>query len=104
MFGHLVPTKLARDILGKLVSSGDVQVYACGGPSGAGDSKQALDPDSQDVLCALDDACEDARSSRDRIGVGGREKQPKGKEKARGGGEFILVEMEGLPSQAHPRR
>ena len=61
MFGHLVPTNLARDILGKLVSSGDVQVYAREGQSDAEDSKQPLDPNSQDVLCALDDACENAK-------------------------------------------
>ena len=98
MFGHLVPTKLARGILGKLVSSGDVQVYACGGPSGAEDSKQALDPNSQDVLRALDDACEDVKRHACLRPESGQvetelaregEKQPKGKGKAKGGDSYL---------------
>ena len=98
MFGHLVPTKLARDILGKLVSSGDVQVYARDGQSDAEGSNQALDPDSRGVLCALDDACEDTKRCACLRPESGEvetksaregEKQPKGKGKAKGGNSYL---------------
>ena len=61
MFGRLVPTDLAKDILQKLVSAGDIEVYEGDELPGAKNVKAALEPDSEGVLRALEEACEDAK-------------------------------------------
>ena len=61
MFGRMVPTDLARDILQKLVSTGDIEVYEGHELPGGKNATAAPEPDSEGVSRALDEACEDAK-------------------------------------------
>ena len=60
IFGHIVSTELARDILRQFVDDGIVQVSERTAPRYNHNGKVALDPKSEDVQHAIEQAFEDA--------------------------------------------
>ena len=108
MFGCLVPTDLAKDILQKLVSTGDVGVYEGDELPGTKNATAALEPDSEGVLRALDEACEDAKLHACIHSESGEvetespqdaERQIKGKGKDRGRMSSYSWRWKGFPSK-----
>lgn len=60
VFGHIVSTELAKDILHQFIHDGIVQVFEGAATRYSHDDRVALDPTSDDVQCALRQAFEDA--------------------------------------------
>ncbi|KAG8221297.1 hypothetical protein J3R82DRAFT_1463 [Butyriboletus roseoflavus] len=60
VFGHIVSTELAKDILHQFINDGIVQVFEGAAPRYNHDDKVAIDPKSDDVQRAIQQAFEDA--------------------------------------------